>query len=112
MTLGNGTSTTFAYEADDDLAALDHIDIAAQPFLEYGFTYNNVGQRASMTVSDTANLFRPANDSAALYTVNALNQYTAVPSVPEGASGPSPMTETDPSPRMGSTPIPTIQRTA
>ncbi|PHR01351.1 MAG: hypothetical protein COB29_14745, partial [Sulfitobacter sp.] len=79
VTLGNGTSTSYIYEHDDDLSSLDHGFVGSG--VTYDFAYNKVGQQIQMGIDNAVFSYVPVSNTATSYTVNNLNQYTAIGSV-------------------------------
>ncbi|MEP3244233.1 MAG: RHS repeat-associated core domain-containing protein [Sneathiella sp.] len=67
------------YEHDDDLPSLDHGFTGAG--VTFDFAYNTIGQRTSLTTSETAFAFTPVSNDTVSYTVNNLNQYSAIGAV-------------------------------
>ncbi|MEP4149961.1 MAG: hypothetical protein ABJL73_01575, partial [Lentilitoribacter sp.] len=59
ITFGNGSSTSYVYEHDDDLSSLDHGFSGAS--VTYDFAYNTIGQRTSLTTSNAAFAFTPVS---------------------------------------------------
>lgn len=76
LTYGNGTSASYTYEIDDDLASFDHQFSGSNVSLNY--TYNNVGNRTSFTSDDDRYLFSPLTSLQVDYVNNILNQYNSV----------------------------------
>lgn len=76
VTWGNGAHTDFSYEADDDLAQLVHTAGAAVQ--TFGYTHNKVHQITGMSSTDGTLLWRPSLPQSRQYTLNGLNQVTAV----------------------------------
>jgi RHS repeat-associated protein len=75
-TYGNGSSTSYAYEADNDLATLGQSFVGSS--VSFGFTGNNVHQVTARTVSDALYDWTPATNDNTTYAPNVLNQYTGV----------------------------------
>jgi RHS repeat-associated protein len=75
VTLGNGNSVDYTYEADGSLSELDH-DIDGST-IAHDYTYNAVHQMVSQSVSDSSFVWAPTTSSTDSYTSNNLNQYTA-----------------------------------
>ena len=73
----NGTSTSYAYEADSALDALEHF-FESGPDYDSAFGYNLANQVASEAVADTVYRWIPASLTSETYDVNTLNQYTEV----------------------------------
>jgi RHS repeat-associated protein len=75
VTLGNGNTVAYTYEADGSLSELDHaIDGST---VVHDYTYNAVNQMVSQSVSDFSFVWAPTTSSTDSYTSNNLNQYTA-----------------------------------
>ncbi len=74
----NGTSVSATFEVDSDLATLDHN--FAGSTLTHAFGYNKVHQMISKVIGDAAFQWQPGTSSSQSYTVNNLNQYTAIDS--------------------------------
>jgi RHS repeat-associated protein len=75
VTLGNGNTVAYDFEADGDLSDLDHtIDGTA---ITHDFGYNAVHQMTSKTVSDGTFKWQPSADGSESYATNNLNQYTS-----------------------------------
>jgi RHS repeat-associated protein len=75
VTLGNGNTVAYTYEADGSLSELDHaIDGST---VAHDYTYNVVNQMVSQSVSDSSFVWGPTTSSTDSYTSNNLNQYTA-----------------------------------
>jgi len=79
ITLGNGSSTSYIYEHDGDLSSLDHGFTGSG--VTFGFAYNNVSERTQLTTDIAAFTFTPPANQNIAYTVNNLNQYSAVGSL-------------------------------
>ncbi len=72
----NGTSVAYTFEADSDLATLNHN--FAGSTLTHAFGYNNVHQMVSKTVGDALYQWQSGTNDTQSYTVNNLNQYASV----------------------------------
>jgi len=79
LTCGNGNSSIYAYEIDDDLASLQHQFTGSNANLNY--MYDNTHNRTDFTSDDDRFVFSPLDDSQS-YASNSLNQYASVNGVP------------------------------
>jgi RHS repeat-associated protein len=75
-TYGNGASTSYAYEIDNDLSTLGQSFVGSA--VSFGFTSNTVHQVTARTVSDALYDWTPATNDNTAYTPNVLNQYSGV----------------------------------
>ena len=78
VTRANGTSTTYGYDPISRLASLAQ-DLASTPSdATFGFTYNSASQILTRSLSNDSYAFTALPVSSKSYSVNGLNQYTAV----------------------------------
>jgi len=85
LTYGNGTSTSYTYELDDDMTGLQHSFLSsaipgASTAPQFTYAYSKVSQLVSKTASDAGYVYDIPTGSMGTetYAVNALNQYTSV----------------------------------
>jgi RHS repeat-associated protein len=76
LTYANGTSSSYTYEIDNDLASLVHHFTGSNVSL--GYDHNNVGNPTSFTCDDARFVHSPSSTSQVGYVSNALNAYTSV----------------------------------
>jgi RHS repeat-associated protein len=77
LTYGNGASTTYTFQLNDDMTDLAEAFTGSSVTFSYGF--NNVHQETSRSVSDTNYLWHPsAGDTTAYAATNSVNEYTTV----------------------------------
>ena len=77
LTYGNTAAVAYSYTANNDLTNLNQTFSGSTA--NFTYTYNNVHQRASQTVSNAAYHFAPpAVAGSVAYTPNVVNQYTQV----------------------------------
>ncbi|MBX9770096.1 MAG: RHS repeat-associated core domain-containing protein [Candidatus Obscuribacterales bacterium] len=76
LTLNNGTNTAYSYALNNDLTGLQHNYVGSS--VNYTLGYNNVHQINSVNCSDGAYIKHPYAGGTTAYTVNNMNQYTAV----------------------------------
>lgn len=76
---GNGTFANYTYAIDNHLTML--LNQFNPDSVSFAYTYDRVGNRTSMDVSDDSFLFRPLASSQDTYANNNLNQYTRVDGV-------------------------------
>ena len=76
ITLGNGVTTTFAYEQDNDVSAIGYQFNSES--ISFDYTYNKVGNKISFASTDDRFLYQPLTNDTKAYTTNDLNQYTAI----------------------------------
>lgn len=79
VTLANGAQTTYSYEPDNDLSQLNH-SVGTGLDVQYGYNRDNTGLIEQAGVSDTNLAWTPASAVNSSYSINGLNQYTAVAS--------------------------------
>jgi RHS repeat-associated protein len=77
VSLANGANTQYAYDAASRLSALSLYLADPAKRQAYGFTYNAAGQVTSRTASNALYEWSETQGSRT-YSVNGLNQYTAV----------------------------------
>lgn len=78
---GNGASVTYVWQPDDnDLDAVSHT-FGGGASVAFDYLYNQVNQRASLTVSDDQYLWRPTSARNDAYVPNNLNQYSSISGV-------------------------------
>ena len=82
LTYGNGTSTVYNYEIDDDLSSLLLQFNVSSANLTY--TYDNTGNRQNFTVDDDRFIYSPLADINNTYVPNNFNQYTSAGGIPFG----------------------------
>jgi YD repeat-containing protein len=79
-------TASYSYDARNRLVGVgfDNVNAPVQPTpasVRFDFAYNAANQRTSQQVSDDTYLNRPSGAPTVTYSVNALNQYTAVGAV-------------------------------
>ena len=77
-TYGNGTTTSYAYEADSALDSLTNNLSGSGSDITFGFNYNRVNQIISKTVSNTAYVWQGHYNRDTDGTFNGLNQPTRI----------------------------------
>ncbi|MBX9941863.1 MAG: hypothetical protein K2Y32_21530 [Candidatus Obscuribacterales bacterium] len=80
LTLNNGTNTAYSYALNNDLTGLQHNYVGSS--VNYTMGYNNVHQINSLNCSDGAYIKHPDAGGTTTFTVNNMNQYTAVGATP------------------------------
>ena len=79
-----GTTTSYSYQQDGDLAKLRHVAPSAGWAVDFDYSYDAAHNRIGTQVSDPAFEYELVRDVSAAYTTNELNQYTSVASVAQG----------------------------
>lgn len=75
---GNGTTTRFGYDEASRLTALSHDVLSADDDVSIGLGYTAASQLRARTTNNTAYDWSEASGQQHAYSVNSLNQYTAV----------------------------------
>jgi RHS repeat-associated protein len=73
---GNGTSSSYSYGIDDNLATLHHQFNGSSVTL--GYTYNKVHNRTGSSADNNQFIYDISADSQDAYVPNSLNQYSSV----------------------------------
>jgi RHS repeat-associated protein len=73
---GNGDTTSYGYEPDNDLSGIVHGGLPGAP--TFSFTRNGAHQLLTSTVSDATLSWTPTASSNVAYVPNTLNQYASV----------------------------------
>lgn len=87
LTRGNGTATSYAYDAVGRLATLAQNLVGSFGDLTLTFGYNAAGQLSSRTASNDAYSWLDSANTDRTYSVNGLNQYTAAGAIGFGYDG-------------------------
>lgn len=81
LTRGNGTVTSYQYDSESRLEQLSQNLAATAADQAVGMGYNPAGQISTRTSSNDVYSWTENQNTSRSYTINALNQYTAVGSV-------------------------------
>ena len=77
LTYGNGATSTYGFQLNDDLTTLAEAFIGSSVTLTYGF--NNVHQETSRAVTDGTYLWHPGAGGTTTYAAaNSVNEYPTV----------------------------------
>jgi len=77
LTYGNGVVTDYGFELDNDQNSLVHTFVGSA--VSFGYSYNNVHETITQTVSDSQYMWNPLTSYETTYgTANSLNQYLSV----------------------------------
>lgn len=80
LTLGNGNTLGYAYQPDDDLEGLSLTHNGGT--VQFSFVTDGIGIVTQVGVDDFRFVYRPSPGLSNTYSINDLNQYTAVGGTP------------------------------
>lgn len=76
LSYGNGATSTYTFQLNDDLTAIAAAFVGSSVTLSYGF--NKVHQETSRTASDGSYVWHPAIAGSVSYSANNVNKYPTV----------------------------------
>ncbi len=76
LTYGNGATSTYTFQLNDDLTGLAEAFTGSSVAFTYGF--NKVHQETSLKLTDGSYLWHPAVASNVAYTANSVNEYPTI----------------------------------